>query len=67
MGNIIDPMNGEFMLNFPFTNVDELRMYADSLSKCPKSGLHNPLRNTERYNLYGSVCHKAAALMHEVT
>lgn len=53
------------MLTFPFTNVDELKSYAESLSKCPKSGLHNPLRNIERYIHYGSVCQKAAALLHE--
>lgn len=62
----MDPLNGEPMMTIPFTSVDELKPFARSLASCPKSGLHNPLRNTDRYLLYGNVCHRAAAMMREV-
>ena len=63
---VVDPLNGEPMLTIPFTSVEELRPFARSLGSCPKSGLHNPLRGLDRYLLYGNVCRKAAAMMHEV-
>ena len=40
-------------------------LFYESTKQCPKSGLHNPLKNVERYNMIGAVCHKAAALMHD--
>ncbi|XP_020692291.1 delta-1-pyrroline-5-carboxylate dehydrogenase 12A1, mitochondrial isoform X2 [Dendrobium catenatum] len=37
--------------------------FVESLSKCPKHGLHNPLRAPERYLLYGDISTKAAHLL----
>ena len=56
--NIPDPLNGEDFLKIPNTkNVDE---FIKNLADCPKSGLHNPLKNVERYIMLGNVCAKAA-------
>jgi 1-pyrroline-5-carboxylate dehydrogenase len=36
-----------------------------SLLAVPKSGLHNPFKNKERYVMLGEVCRKAAEVLHE--
>lgn len=64
--NVIDPMNGETMATIPLTSVEELKGFAESLDACPKSGLHNPLKNTQRYVMYGKVCQRAAAMLNDV-
>jgi len=57
-----DPMNGDPFIKCPDTGVDgaELDPFVASLSSVPKSGLHNPLKNPERYLLYGRVCGQVA-------
>lgn len=47
--DIVDPMNGEAFLKCPKTSLDELDAFRASLAKCSKSGLHNPLKNPERW------------------
>ena len=44
---IIDPVNGELMLHMPDTQ--DLAPFVDGMKGCPKSGLHNPFKNVERY------------------
>ena len=58
---IIDPMNGEAFLKVPATQNHE--PFIAGLKSCPKSGLHNPLKNPERYVHLGQVCARAAALL----
>lgn len=58
---VIDPMNGEEFLCVPSTSLDESKAFVSSLNQCPKSGLHNPIKSPERYNLLGEVTAKAAA------
>ena len=41
----------------------ELLEFKRSAETCPKSGLHNPIKNPERYFMYGEICHKAAYLL----
>lgn len=36
------------------------------MEKCPKSGLHNPLKNVERYAEYGQIFHRAAMALEDV-
>lgn len=60
---IVDPLNGEGFILMPDTKENELGPFIESLAQCPKSGLHNPLKNVERYLLYGKICAKAAAFM----
>ena len=39
----------------PDTQAEELGPFIESLRKCPKTGLHNPLKNPERYVQYGEI------------
>jgi 1-pyrroline-5-carboxylate dehydrogenase len=57
---IPDPLTGEPFISLPATSREELAPFIASLRSCPKSGLHNPLKNQERYLLYGDVSAKAA-------
>ena len=61
--DIVDPMNGEVFLKVPDTR--EHAPYIAGLRSCPKSGMHNPLKNPDRYVTLGQVCAKAAALLAE--
>jgi len=56
---IVDPLNGEPIITFPDTKGAELDAFLDSAHACPKHGLHNPLKNPERYVMYGDICHQA--------
>ena len=61
--SIPDPMNGEPFIKMPNTSAGELGPFVDSLAACPKTGLHNPLKNPERYVMLGEVSNKAAKEM----
>ena len=59
-----DPLNGEIFMRVADARADdELDAFAASLAACPKSGLHNPLKNNARYLLYGEVSRRAAACL----
>lgn len=60
---IVDPMNGEVFIHVPDTQVSEIEPFVSSLRSVAKSGLHNPLKNPERYLLYGRVSRDAAAAL----
>jgi len=60
---VIDPLNGAVMVRVPDTSVDEIEPFVERLRSCPRSGLHNPLKNPERYNMLGAVCAQAAEEM----
>jgi len=57
---VIDPLNGETICLVPDTQMDEIDPFVERMRNCPRSGLHNPLKNTERYNKIGEVMVKAA-------
>ncbi len=59
--DIVDPMTGEAFLEVPDTT--DLAPFVLGLAGCPKSGLHNPLKNNDRYVMLGGVCARAAALL----
>jgi 1-pyrroline-5-carboxylate dehydrogenase len=59
--DIVDPMNGAAFLQVPDTQ--DMAPFIAGLESCPKSGLHNPLKNNDRYVHLGRVCARAAALM----
>ena len=59
--DVVDPMNGEAFIKVPDTQL--LEPFFEGLIKCPKSGLHNPLKNNDRYVYLGRVCAKAAQMM----
>lgn len=58
--SIPDPYNGEKFVQVPDPQANEVSEFVKSLKAVPKTGLHNPLKNPERYNMYGDICSKAA-------
>lgn len=56
-----DPLNGEPFLKCPDTQIYEIEPFIASLKAVPISGLHNPLKNPERYLMLGDVTACAAA------
>lgn len=57
---IIDPLSGEPFIQMPDTSEEELVPFIESLARCPLHGLHNPLKNVERYLTYGKISNKLA-------
>ena len=45
--------------------MDEIQPFVESLEQCPKSGLHNPFWNKERYLMLGEVNRKVVEVMHD--
>jgi len=45
--------------------MDEAAPFIDALRECPKSGLHNPFKNKERYLMLGEVCRKLVESMQD--
>eukprot|EP00933_Yihiella_yeosuensis_P053074 TRINITY_DN51249_c0_g1_i1.p1 TRINITY_DN51249_c0_g1~~TRINITY_DN51249_c0_g1_i1.p1 ORF type:complete len:565 (+),score=136.92 TRINITY_DN51249_c0_g1_i1:106-1800(+) len=62
---VIDPLSGDAMLTIPDTSSEEAKQFTANLKKVPKSGLHNPLKNPQRYKLYGDVAAKMAQAMRD--
>ena len=58
---VIDPLNGDGFIKVPDTKLSEIGPFVERMATCPRSGLHNPLKNPERYNMLGEVMVKAAA------
>lgn len=61
--DLIDPMNGDVFVREPLTG--DHTPFIEGLKRCPKSGMHNPLKNPDRYVYLGRVCARAAALLAE--
>lgn len=55
----MDPMNGEPFIKMPNTKGAEVDAFIASAKTCPKTGMHNPLKNPERYVMYGEIFHQA--------
>ncbi|KAK3440131.1 hypothetical protein EUGRSUZ_B00436 [Eucalyptus grandis] len=60
---ILDPLNGEPFIKVAEVDETEIQPFVESLSKCPKHGLHNPFKAPERYLLYGDISAKAAHML----
>lgn len=58
-----DPLNGEPFIEMPDTQ--DIAPFIAGLRSCPKTGLHNPLKNVERYIELGRVCARASTLLAE--
>jgi len=59
--DIVDPLNGGAFVSIPDTT--DIGPFLLGLNSCPKSGMHNPLKNTDRYVHLGRVCARSAALL----
>lgn len=55
-----DPISGEPFIHMPDTSEEELGPFIQSLAKCPRYGLHNPIMNVQRYIMYGQISEKLA-------
>jgi 1-pyrroline-5-carboxylate dehydrogenase len=59
-----DPLKGGRFIEAPLTEKSEMQDIISLMNACPKHGLHNPLKNVDRYLLYGQVCRKVAEALH---
>ncbi|XP_077233689.1 putative aldehyde dehydrogenase isoform X7 [Tasmannia lanceolata] len=59
----VDPLNGEPFIKVVDVQETGIKPFVESLSKCPKYGLHNPLSNQERYLMFGDITAKAAHML----
>jgi len=57
--DIPDPLRGGGFLRVPDTS--DLEPFHASIRSCPKTGLHNPFRNPQRYVELGRICARVAA------
>ena len=60
-----DPLNGNTMIKVPDTTMEEIGPFVETLKDAPKTGLHNPFKNKERYLLYGEVCKNVVTTMED--
>ncbi|KAF6168407.1 hypothetical protein GIB67_004959 [Kingdonia uniflora] len=60
---IVDPLNGEPFIKVAEVDETGVKPFVESLSKCPKSGLHNPFKSPERYLMLGDISTKAAHML----
>ncbi|KAL5544405.1 hypothetical protein UlMin_008189 [Ulmus minor] len=60
---IVDPLNGEPFIKVAEIDETGIQPFVESLSSCPKHGLHNPFKKPERYLLYGEISAKAAHML----
>ncbi|KAL3918516.1 MAG: hypothetical protein SGPRY_005988 [Prymnesium sp.] len=57
---VIDPLNGEEFMLVPDTRGEEILPFVERMRSCPRHGLHNPIKNVERYTMLGEVMVKGA-------
>lgn len=57
---IIHPLDRDAnpIFTIPDTTKGEIEPFVKSLRACPKTGLHNPLKNPQRYVEYGEISRK---------
>ncbi|KAH0842724.1 hypothetical protein HID58_092095, partial [Brassica napus] len=46
---LLDPLNGEPFIKVSEVDESGVQPFVESLSQCPKHGLHNPFKSPERY------------------
>nr|QCI61343.1 Aldehyde dehydrogenase [Crocus sativus] len=60
---IVDPLNGDPFIRVAEVEEADIKPFVESLSNCPKYGLHNPLRAQERYLMFGDISAKVAVML----
>jgi len=61
--DLVDPMTGKPMIKLPDTSMEETLPFIESMKAVPKTGLHNPFKNKERYLMLGEVNRKIVDTM----
>ncbi|XP_057951196.1 delta-1-pyrroline-5-carboxylate dehydrogenase 12A1, mitochondrial [Malania oleifera] len=61
--SVVDPLNGESFIKVAEVAETGIQPFVESLSRCPKHGLHNPFKAPERYLLFGDISTKAAHML----
>jgi 1-pyrroline-5-carboxylate dehydrogenase len=62
---LIDPMSGKPLITLPDTQMEDIEPFVSSLKSVPKSGVHNPFKNKERYLMLSEVNRKTVEVMHD--
>ena len=57
---VTDPLNGGTFALVPDTTIAEAEPFAERMRTCPRSGVHNPIKNVGRYLMLGEVMVKGA-------
>ncbi|XP_048440204.1 probable aldehyde dehydrogenase [Pyrus x bretschneideri] len=60
---IWDPLNGEPFIRVCEVDETGIQPFVESLSRCPKHGLHNPFKAPERYLMLGDISAKAGHML----
>ncbi|KAE9601968.1 putative L-glutamate gamma-semialdehyde dehydrogenase [Lupinus albus] len=60
---IVDPLNGDSFIKVSEIDETGIQPFVESLSSCPKHGVHNPFKAPERYLMLGDVSTKAAHML----
>ncbi len=60
----LDPLHGYNYLKVPLTLKNEMTDIIKSMKNCPKYGLHNPLKDVNRYIKYGDICRRVTEALH---
>lgn len=63
--DIANVLTGQINHKVPITSSNELIPFIESINAVPKSGLHNPFKQPERYQMLGRVCFNTAHALHE--
>ena len=56
---IINVVDGKINYKVSDTSISEISPFIKSIQSVSKSGLHNPFKNPERYQMLGDVCFRA--------
>ncbi|CAJ1944045.1 unnamed protein product [Sphenostylis stenocarpa] len=60
---VVDPLNGDSFIKVAEVDETGIQPFVESLSSCPKHGVHNPFKAPERYLMYGDISTKAAHML----
>ena len=61
-----NPLTGvKDFVKVPNLTPNEFKPVVEEMRKVPTYGLHNPLKNNERYLMYGQICRKLAQALYE--
>ncbi|KAG5039477.1 hypothetical protein JHK85_011953 [Glycine max] len=60
---VVDPLNGDSFIKVAEVDETGIQPFVESLSSCPKHGVHNPFKAPERYLMFGEISAKAAHML----